>query len=561
MLSTSVERAIEKNERSRKLVYYRVAEMPAVRNSSEAASRKNARGQVRSENEIVVDRPEAESNKQLVEQPDQEKRLDPDTSLANVIAQSAPPETVEAPKAAPRKMPPLPDQAARKLESADPFSEAPPSVAASLTPLTAAALAEIRKLPKPAPKKFQEPDSARVERPVERNLEFTDVPLWDNRTQQNAAAFPQTPSASNLPVLPKIAPKKFTPPAAAQGPARPASSEQADFGAIPSVASANAGTGAPAAEGLFGNGQIPKAPPRRFQPPPGARGGTGTGSAGGAANPVVTELEAPPGLQGGGKGNSAGLSPAELAVLSANPGKGLPPPKSGLGGKFSQAREYGDPAHVANNNPDAIALPGVSTNPVRPGITNPKLPEAGNKADRQDAEEFFQIRLDLKTEWPRLSIPLSPANRMLPRRIEPFFRGRTVFTVVIPIERMDRYAGDWIVWFAPQASGGAGGLLGTNAKVETPLPHWKLESRAWLVRRGEQSVEQRVQVNVSITKEGRLVMKELLTSLPAPMREFVGSDLGRWVFQPARLEGEPIDVDAIMEIPFRLPAGVQISAQ
>ena len=47
-----------------------------------------------------------------------------------------------------------------------------------------------------------------------------------------------------------------------------------------------------------------------------------------------------------------------------------------------------------------------------------------------------------------LSVPLHPASRTIPASIEGRFRGRNVYTMVIPIENLAEYSADWIIWFA-----------------------------------------------------------------------------------------------------------------
>ncbi len=49
-----------------------------------------------------------------------------------------------------------------------------------------------------------------------------------------------------------------------------------------------------------------------------------------------------------------------------------------------------------------------------------------------------------------LSVPLRPASRTIPREIDARFQGRLVYTMVVPIENLPDYSGDWILWFAEQ---------------------------------------------------------------------------------------------------------------
>ena len=55
-----------------------------------------------------------------------------------------------------------------------------------------------------------------------------------------------------------------------------------------------------------------------------------------------------------------------------------------------------------------------------------------------------------------------------------------------------------------------------------------------------------------IRKDGRVDSVALLRHLDDRLDRSAQDALAQWVFQPALLDGAPIDVDAVFEIPFRL---------
>lgn len=536
ILTQSVEEAIEKNERDRRVLIYRIpVNLPSIRNSAEQTTRKMARSNVKSSQQVVVERPGAESDRQLVEQPNAERKVTEPVDLQNVVAQNAP--------KTPARKAPIPETPSAKPLPQQLIREAPPELGAAYTPLSAAAQGAIVKLPKPAAKKFVPPQMSRPN--VEQGTAFA---LPDS-PQVSLAQKPALDMNTPLPLLPKIAPRKFPQPS--QGQPRPSTvARNVEFGAMPSLTPP---TGAPAEVaigGPVGTG-LPKMPPKRFTPP----GGT-IGQGSGSPKSATASLEAPPAIGGGGQGGSQGNQASQLVVIGLNPGRTLPPPKTNLQGSFSRGGEAGPPAHVANDSARATPLAGISTKPSAEGIENLRLASPQQILGAEAAEGYFEIRLELTKQWPRLSVALPPTRRMLPRRIEPYFLARSVYTVVIPIERQDRYTGDWIIWFSPKGPAAAKPEEG-NARMETPLPMWKLESRRWLVTGGEQGVEQRVQLFVEISKEGRIRLRELMGRYGTDLNQLITNDVSRWIFQPARLNGQAIDVEAILEIPFRIPGFMQ----
>lgn len=142
-----------------------------------------------------------------------------------------------------------------------------------------------------------------------------------------------------------------------------------------------------------------------------------------------------------------------------------------------------------------------------------------------------------------LSAPLRPASRMIPRTIEDLFRGRYVYTLVIPIENLPVYQGDWIVWFAEKNQG-----PGNSPLMRAPVPFRKLEPVGGAVRRNE--TEQRLQFAGTITREGKIERISMLTKAGSAIEKTVIQDLASWNFKPATRDDLPVDVDVVVEIPF-----------
>jgi len=153
-----------------------------------------------------------------------------------------------------------------------------------------------------------------------------------------------------------------------------------------------------------------------------------------------------------------------------------------------------------------------------------------------------------------LSVPLRAASRTLPSRIEERFRGRDVYSMVIPIENIAGYWGDWIIWFAEreQKPGGAPTVL-------APVPLRKFES-VDPVPPGART-EIRVQIQAIINKEGKFDRIVLLRDLAPALEGAILRDVKSWEFKPAIRDGSPVDIDVVLEIPFSLPPQIAQRSQ
>jgi hypothetical protein len=145
-----------------------------------------------------------------------------------------------------------------------------------------------------------------------------------------------------------------------------------------------------------------------------------------------------------------------------------------------------------------------------------------------------------------LSVPLRPYTRTIPAAMEARFRGRSVYTIVIPIENMPVYTSDWIAWFSEREA-----KPGETPIVYAPLPQRKLEA---LDDPTAAHTKQRIQLAATLSKEGKLSGISLLSNAPAAVGQAAIQDLASWEFKPATRNGAPVDVDIVLEIPFNIVA-------
>lgn len=203
-------------------------------------------------------------------------------------------------------------------------------------------------------------------------------------------------------------------------------------------------------------------------------------------------------------------------------------------GEFSRAPAEGAPA--SGNSGPGLTVPDLT-------IREPKEPPRPNPPMTAIVYAERVRNIPLST----LSVPLRPANRLIPRSVDARFQGRNVYTMVVPIENFPAYGGDWILWFADRQS-----KLGENPLIRAPVPFRKME----LVDASPSAsrILHRLQLKAVIDKDGKLQEVAVIsTALPVAQLAAV-QDLNSWEFKPATRNGTPVDVDIVVEIPFNLPA-------
>jgi len=233
----------------------------------------------------------------------------------------------------------------------------------------------------------------------------------------------------------------------------------------------------------------------------------------------------------------AGDAKTDLAMASLHPAPSADPPvpEGERPGKFSKAPTQGEAASGEPNGRAALTVPDLT-------IRNPPL-EAAPKIATEEIRYAERVR---SVPVSTLSVPLRPSSRMIPAAMDALFKGRNVYTMVIPMEHIPAYTGDWILWFANR-----GPKVEETPLVRAPVPLRKREPVDQAPANAR--TRQRIQFSATLRKDGRLDGITLLTKTSAAIQHAVFQDVTAWEFQPATSDGVAVDVDVVLEIPFSLP--------
>jgi len=261
--------------------------------------------------------------------------------------------------------------------------------------------------------------------------------------------------------------------------------------------------------------------------------------------PSFSQGAPPPPTAPPGPANAAGNGKVDIAVVGLHPNDKGQVPDGSRPGQFAQAPIVGEIA--TGEVKGGIGVPNLTIHDDRKALPPPHV----------DAPRKVVLYSDRLRSLPvsTLSVPLHPASRTIPPSIEARFRGRNVYTMVIPIENLPEYAADWIIWFAEHDSKPGGPDV---LNVRAPIPLRKFES-VETVAPGSR-MELRVQIAGVITKEGKLEVRNLLRNLTPAYESAVLRDMESWEFKPATRDGAPVDIDVVLEIPFSLPPRVAQSS-
>jgi TonB family protein len=370
------------------------------------------------------------------------------------------------------------------------------------------------RVPKPVPRAFNPPPAVRPKTPT-------------------PAALPEAPGVTasvqgkSLPIAipdPRAPRRAFTPPPTSQ----PNTPSAVALPEAPGVTAAVQDRNLPFAV------PDPRAPLRAFTPPPASR----SKAAPLPDLPVSPEVGSPV---------SSGPSEVSLAIVGMNPAKApdFPTPPGSRKAGFSAGpvpRPDGGDGGGDSSSASTIVVPGLL---VRGGAKDNQPTLVANASPTSRENLLAAARTALGTA------PASPPVPGHATRVssapDPRLEGRAVYTVAIQMPNITSYSGSWIVWFAEREP-----PPGAPAhEVRGPIPLRKVDPK-YIAAAAEEKVEGVVRLFAIIRKDGHVESVALARHLDDRLDRSAQEALAQWVFQPAQVDGVPIAVEAVFEIPFHL---------
>jgi TonB family protein len=129
---------------------------------------------------------------------------------------------------------------------------------------------------------------------------------------------------------------------------------------------------------------------------------------------------------------------------------------------------------------------------------------------------------------------------------DPRFSGRDIYMMAIQMPNLTSYSGSWLMWYADRTAREAG-----MSPISPPVAHRKVDPK-YIAAAAADKVEGRVQLACVIGTDGRVSNVELVRGLDSRLDQSAEEAMAKWEFTPATRHGEPVTVDVLVEIPFRL---------
>jgi TonB family protein len=263
---------------------------------------------------------------------------------------------------------------------------------------------------------------------------------------------------------------------------------------------------------------------------------------------------------------SANGSPASLIALSAAPAAPKPdvqPPPGNLAARISISPEGTKPG-APDSSPNATAeanaasTTGGGKSPVGISISggNPQpkspVPASGSLKLSLPSSRALSARPDSNAHADDAPARTGPPNfAALPPGAKPeqVFEGKRIYSLAVNTANINSDSGSWIMNFSELGSGrplqsGSSELTGLALvrKVDPKYPPELIE----------QNVQGEVVLYAIIRADGSVGDIQVVRSLDPQLDANAKSALSQWKFRPATKAGVPVDLEAIVHIPFKI---------
>ena len=126
------------------------------------------------------------------------------------------------------------------------------------------------------------------------------------------------------------------------------------------------------------------------------------------------------------------------------------------------------------------------------------------------------------------------------------FNNREVYMMAIQMPNLTSFSGSWLLWYSERTAQGTG-----LAPIAPPIAHRKVDPK-YFSDAMEERKEGTVQLFCVIGKDGLVSAVELLKGFDPRLDQSAREALAKWEFYPASRQNEPVEVEVVVEIPFRL---------
>ncbi len=243
---------------------------------------------------------------------------------------------------------------------------------------------------------------------------------------------------------------------------------------------------------------------------------------------------------------------ARIAISPEGKQRGVPDGSSsaastsngGAGGDHSSA---GGPGAGAGKSGIGVSISGGNPSSSKSGLSGAK-PKLDLSAARPNAMHSAK---ESPAEAPTArTAPPNFANLAPDAKPEAIFASKRVYTMHVNMPNLNSATGSWILNFSELRADPSGGRVAAGDDVASPVAIKKVDPKYPPTLVAEH-VEGEVVLYAVIRRDGSVDSIQLVKGVDEQLDENAMHAFAQWKFRPAEKQGETVDLEAIVHIPFR----------
>jgi TonB family protein len=260
---------------------------------------------------------------------------------------------------------------------------------------------------------------------------------------------------------------------------------------------------------------------------------------------------------GAAQASAAGASASTLIALSATPAPPAPvaPPQGNLAARVAISPEGPNSGGTESSGAGGKSPVGVSISGGNPKANGGVSGLAGSAAIISAPSVRALIakpRPQMNEEEPERVGPPNFAALPPGAKPEAIFATKRVYTMNVNMPNLNSATGSWILNFSELRSNPDAPRV-TSADLSGPVPVRKVDPKYPPTLISER-VAGEVILYAVIRRDGAVDSIQLVRGIDEQLDANAASALAQWKFRPASKQGEPVELEAIVHIPFRLPS-------
>jgi TonB family protein len=183
----------------------------------------------------------------------------------------------------------------------------------------------------------------------------------------------------------------------------------------------------------------------------------------------------------------------------------------------------------------AIRAPNLG---IAPTVTRPPLPGMDRAAFRR---QILAGASRAGTAWNGDGNGAAGADPA----VDGVLRGSTVYTLALDMPNITSYEGSWILRFTERGGSSPEDVLTAPVALRKVDPKYIASAAA-------EGVEGKVLLYAVIRRDGRVDEVRLVQGIDERLDASAVTTFSKWEFEPATRNGQAVDLEAVVQIPFRL---------